>query len=58
LKESEIKEIVKKLKPKTEEKVILDMCNTLQKIAQNSFQLISLNFLPFIFFIIDFSCIR
>jgi hypothetical protein len=39
LKESEIEEMVKKLEPKTEEKTIVNICNTLQKLAQNSFHL-------------------
>jgi hypothetical protein len=32
-----IKKMVKKLEPKTKEKTIVDICNTLQNFAQNSF---------------------
>jgi predicted PurR-regulated permease PerM len=49
-----IEEMVIRLEPKTEEKPIRDICNSLQKVAQNSFQLKIFIFLPFFFFFFGF----
>jgi hypothetical protein len=50
-KESEIEEMVKKLQPQTEEKKTVNICITLQKLAQYSFHIkYLLFFLTFLLF--------